>query len=80
MEIAESIRIIEYNLKKLKLIQVRAAAVRKSLGKRNEYVLGESQKYNRGMPIGFEFNIYPQLLCLSKILNTIQDYQTLVKG
>ncbi|CAG8627174.1 25336_t:CDS:2, partial [Dentiscutata erythropus] len=61
-------------------LKIRAAAVGKSLEKRNEYVLGESQKYDCGMPIGFEFNNYPQLLYLSKILNTIQDYQTLVKG
>ncbi|CAG8715331.1 34800_t:CDS:1, partial [Gigaspora margarita] len=34
MEIAKSIRIFEYNLKKLKLIQVRAAVARKSLEKK----------------------------------------------
>ncbi|CAG8638275.1 36213_t:CDS:2 [Gigaspora margarita] len=74
----ESIRIIEDNYRKLNLIKVRAAG--KSLEKRNEYVLGESRKYDNGMPIGFEFNRYPKLLILSKILDTIKDYQTLKKG
>ncbi|CAG8484768.1 11764_t:CDS:2 [Gigaspora margarita] len=69
---------IEYNLKKLKLVQVRAAAAEKSLEKRNEYVLGESRKYDIGIPIGFEFNNY----CVYQKywIQYVQDYQTLAKG
>ncbi|CAG8842292.1 22331_t:CDS:1, partial [Gigaspora margarita] len=74
MEISESIIIIENNYKKLKLIRVRAAG--KSLEKRNDYVLETSQRYDSGMPIGFEFNRYPKLLRLQRILDTIHDYKS----